>query len=819
MNGDYPSRVGSNRLGYPRQVIGNRVRIARLAAGLAVAATLAGAGAQTRSGVFRPTHGPPAEWQVNPHQTLLWQGSPYLPVGIRVDPGAADFPALRRAGVQDVVVELPASGAGWSETLAALESNGLRYMIAIDSIAPPARGVAVEPQTYRLTGITATRTVEFSIPGATEAFVVLAGRRDGSIERTQRVQARDGRFSFEVRPPNDLDHVLLVYPVTLSAGYVDTWEVLDAHRDKLLRALRTGPLGPGLRGILNPLGQAVRLGSDRGFVPSSPTFRHELRMHLESKYGSPVTAMRSWALSAPTIDTFDVLSRLVPLWSGTRGVGLLWDPETGETFLCDMRRSTVWQDIEVVLGAAQSRRFQRLVSAIKQVADVPVLQEWAGWAASYEQPDPALDGIGARTVGTSPSEIADSAGRAASSVLRWLRRGWMPATHVDLRGAEDAVSALPAVLDDLTSLGARGWFVRSDDPAVWAAVGQENARRSPDLSLAGWSPTGLFFPESAANPAATMRLPGNLWWLPSPADGNRIDLGSEIFAYRIEDRGTIRTVMWTRGPSRRVLLRLADPRKARLTTIDGSNPNTTLARNGLTATIGELPLLIEGTDEIPVPQTSIDELVFRFSEVANQASGRNISFLEEATAFRDALNGLDRNPGGAFAQARIAYERVANRIAPFLWIEAEAARETNFSEARRLAGSSNGTVLTARSGLTGFAESFFAEYAAPVRQPGEHEVWVAARMLGGPGASLRVTIGGQVMRAEGRPVGNYGPGFGWFRMGVVRLDSRTVEIRVDAEARDGAEVSVDAMLLHPGPVTPNGVVPPDPMLFPPKPTR
>ncbi|MFQ3678114.1 MAG: hypothetical protein SNJ74_09245, partial [Fimbriimonadaceae bacterium] len=467
----YPSQVDANRLGYPRRVIGNPVRTARVLVGLALAVLAATAPAQVRSGVYRPPQGPPAEWQVNPHQTLLWQGLPYHPVGIRVDPGGTDFSALRRSGVQDVIVELPASGAGWPETLAALEANGFRYMIAIDSIAPPARGIAVEPQTYRLTGIAAPRRVDFTIPGATSAFVVLAGRRDGSVERTERVSAADGRFSFEVRPPNDLEHVLLVYPVTLSAGYVDCWEVLDAHRDKVLRSLRTGPLGPGLRGILNPLGQAVRLGSDRGFVPTSPIFRHELRMHLEAKYGSPVTALRSWALSAPTIDSFDVLARLVPLWSGTRGVGLLWDPETDRTFPCDMRRSSVWQDIEAVLGAAQGRRFQRFVAAIKQVADVPVLQEWAGWAASYEHPDPALDGIGARAVGTSPSEIAESAGRAASSVLRWPRRGWMPATYVDLRNAADAATSLPAVLDDLASLGARGWFVRSDDPAVWAAVG------------------------------------------------------------------------------------------------------------------------------------------------------------------------------------------------------------------------------------------------------------------------------------------------------------------------------------------------------------
>jgi hypothetical protein len=239
--------------------------------------------AQKREGTYSKT-----PWQINEHHTLIWGGQPYIPVGIRIDGNAAAVVAATQSKVQDVLVDLPASGMGWSDTLKALDDNKLRYLLRVNSMAPMAHGFAVEPQGYRIPGIDKATRVEIALPGAQSAFVVLAAKRDGSVDSKARVPVINGKLVYDADPGPEYEHVLLIYPEMTSAEQPDYWEELDGHRDALLSSLKRNELGAGLRGIVNPLGRTVDLpGRDLDFVPTSRYFRMELRNHSDTSRSRP----------------------------------------------------------------------------------------------------------------------------------------------------------------------------------------------------------------------------------------------------------------------------------------------------------------------------------------------------------------------------------------------------------------------------------------------------------------------------------------------------------------------------------------------------
>ncbi len=742
-----------------------------------------------------------------------------MPVGLRISGSRSEIAAAKAAGVSDVIVELPVSSSGWPDSFAALQSAGMRFVLCIDSAAPSAKGILVEPQGYRFAGITKTKRIGFEIPGASTALAVLVTRRDGAVQRVTRVATPEGRFSLDVRPPNSLEHVLLVYPEATSLGQVDCWEGFDAHRDMLLQSLRAHPPGPGLRGLLNPLGNVIRLRSQRSFVPTSKLFRLEFRQYLESRYRSVETVKRSWSMSASDVDSFDGLARLVPLWSASRGVSQLWDPSTDKTYACESRRSSFWAELEIVLNTAAALRFRHLAKAIKKVCDVPVVQEWAGWASPYESGVAELDGLAAKTSGASPSALAAAASVAASSILRWGSKGWLIASRIDLTEIKDPATLLQPAIDDLLSLGARGWFVRSTDPSLMKAVGAESARRFGDASPSQWSPTPLFFPENSFNPATIMRLPGGRWWLPSPMGGNRVDLGSRFFAYRLDNGPQSCLALWTSGGRQRVKLLMAQPRTAAFAAIDGSDPHARVVRGGVEVDVSELPIVVSGTDELPVPEPAVDETVFRFDELIKVAERLRVQAPEELFMFRDALNGFERNPGGNFPAMRTAFDRLVARIAIYNWIEAESIRDTNFSEIDEFLGASSGQVLSLRTAVAGANDAYFADYTFLPRTEDEVEVWLAARIPTEQRRSLKLVIGGQELGPTADPVSHYGEGFGWFRLGVTRLRKTQTTFRVLVASREGIDVSIDAIVFAPGRFAPNGVFKPDPIPYPPTPAK
>lgn len=782
------------------------VRVLGLAALLAV--TLAGAQAPRREGAYRPTDGKSVSWRIDDHHTLVWNGERYTPVGLCVegDPSAVD--AANGAGIKDLLIDLPLT-TDWNASVAAADRNGQRYLLRLDSLSPGASGIAIDPASYRIAGITGSRHIDLALPGVSEALVVTALKRDGSVLNHKTVPVKDGRLVADTKVNANLENVVLIYPRTERLSLPDLWEGLDGHRDALLARLKRTTFGPGLRGVVDPLGRARSLPERelRG-VPTSPAFQAELATVLESKHTNVEGVLAAWSLSASALSTYvgtgpqgrgtlkttlSDLARLVPLWSGSRGVSYLWDPKQDQIFACDRSRSRIWEDIDEAVALAASRRMQRLCAAVRQIVDVPIVQEWSGWTGVTEDREPAFDGIAARAEGDAAIDLVDSAARAVSTATRWRTRGWLLATDVTVPS-----TLLDVSLSDLANLGLRAAFVRSTPMIVGPVAQARTSTPPPDFPI-----EPVFFPENAANPAAVQRLPGGRWWLPTPEDGNRLDLGRDFFGYRMGTGRGSRIVMWARTPGR-YLMRMRQPDLVTVTSLDGSNPDPKKEKKGMSLTLTQSPLIIEGTDELPVPELAVKETLDEFGRLSRIAeNGRRVG-TDETLAFTQAASSFDANPGGSFIEMRDQLRRFASLLSPVAWIEAERTQDTTFSEVAPAPGASGGLALVLRS-LLPPEEGYVANYSVPVRTADAVELWVAARLSPERRRELEATVGGQTLVASEPPVSAYGAGFAWYRLGTTRLSGGVAKVQFRMRSGIGAEAALDSIVFAPSGWRPNGV--------------
>ncbi|MFI5385678.1 MAG: hypothetical protein ACHQ50_06095 [Fimbriimonadales bacterium] len=779
-----------------------------------VAASAVLSSAQTGGNAYTAKGADPQTWVINANHTLIWNGAPYLPVGLRIDGTPEEIARAKAAGFNDVIVDLPAGGTGWDEAIKALEAAKMRYLISISSLAPMAEGVAIEPGGNRVTGIKKSQKLEIRLPGATSALTVVVNQRDTSVAKVQRLDVLDGTLALDVKPYADLEQILLIYPHMRSLEQPDLWDALDEHRDRLLSTLRNHPPGPGLRGILNPLGHlAAWTRSDPHFVPTNPYFRYEFAAFLKQKYRSVETAMKAWSMTVSDIDSFDRLAKLAPLWSGpTRGVPQLWDSDSDKLYGCNSIRSQVWNDIQDAIADTAARRYARFTAAVRTVVNVPMLQEWAGWMPLYETANPPLDGIGMHVYGTTPSQLLDFGSRATSSLLRWKKPGWLAATEVDLGTAKDAAEQLPNVLDDLTSLGSRGWFLRSSAPdVVKVMVAQLN--RSSDTGLAQYAPPAIFYPENAFNPATPQRLPGGRWWLPSSGNGNRLDFGRHFFGYRYQQGVQSYTALWTDLPAARVKLKMMEPKSATFAAVDGTLVDPRVSKDGVQVTIGSIPIIVGGTDEIPIPEPAYAETLFRMDALFALAETQLVDVTEPAFLFKDALSGFERNPGGSYFAMRQQFDRVSLRMAPYVWIEAESTKRHNFSELLPSAGCSDGGMLSLKTQIASPVGGYTADYTVPVKSEEDLEIWMAARIPVDQRKNVTLTVAGDTFTIQSEPVSLYGQGFGWYKLGVTKLAGVQTKMRLQVNCQS-ADMAFDAFMLFPGHFLPRGVTLPDAIVFP-----
>ncbi|MBW7927835.1 MAG: hypothetical protein H3C58_07075 [Fimbriimonadaceae bacterium] len=740
--------------------------------------------------------GAQAAWTVNDHNTLIWNGEPYLPVGLRIPGSPDEVRKAKEAGIADVIVDLPADGTGWAETILALEQGGMRYLIAVDSLAPMATGFIIEPQSYRVPKLASRKEFSFRFPGCDFALATTVNARDGSLSRAQRIQAEGGRLTFELQGPT-LDSDLYLYGRIQSLKSPDYWEGFDARRDEMLSTLTRVRPGAGFRGLLNPLGRMPAMGTaSNDFVPDSELLRIEFADYLRQRYRSVETAMRAWSMSSAPVRDFRHLARLVPLWSSTRGPSRLWDPKDDSLYPCEPRQSNYWNDLKAVVAQAETKRFASLTRSLQALTGAPVVQEFGGWASVYEKRSSGLTGIGARATGTALKDFAHDAGPAVSTGMRWGSPCWMLATALAWPAKPTEQAAVMDLVAETAAMGIRGWYFQTRDADAIRAIAQEAASRATDFSLAQWKPKPLFFPANALNPAHTARLPNGYWWLPSPADGDRLDFGSRVFGYRYREQGQSFVAVWTTLGGGRVKLRMLDPKVAKFETVDGFDPSPKIVKGGVEVTLSDTPLRIYGTEEVPVPEPSFEETVQAFDALLKLNETIRVDLTEERFFFKDGLNAMDRNPFSGYELLRNQVDKASRKVGRFVWLEAENMRTNNFSAALTDPSASQRGCLSLTSPLALDSEPFAVDVAlGSVLAGQEVEVWLAARIPERCRPLVSTVVNDVALKIAAPPVEGYGNGFAWFRMGVTRLKPSQNRLRIQVEPTEGIDLAIDAVVL------------------------
>jgi hypothetical protein len=763
------------------------------------------------SGNYQPAHGAAVAWSIDDHHNLVWGGQPYVPVGLHINGTVDEISAAKKSGINDVIVDLPPNGVGWADALNALERGGMRYILSVDSLLPPAKGFSIEPGAYRVDKIESDRHVSISLPGAVSALAVLVTQRDASVQTYARVPVVDGKFEYDVKAKTDLDEILLVYPEHVVATHPDFWDGFDGQRDLLLAAIQQNRPGSGLRGILNPLGRMFSTDVTAGlFVPESAFFRNELAAYLEGKYRNVQTAVRAWDIGTNDIDTFAAMAKLVPLWSGPRGVGEVWNTTTDELFLCNQRSSQIWTDIRNVMAAAAAKRFERLVPAVQSVADVPVLQDWIGWTAPFEATTPELTGVGYSASGTNEQDILNSASRPTSSVLRWSKPGWIVCTDLDLQRDADGGPHFGELINHLESMGSRGWFLKEATSDQISAAAADAPPRAANLNAASVSTTPVYFPENAFNPVFPKQITASgKWWLPAPEDGNRIDYGAGFYGYQyIEGNGYV-SVLWTTDKPGIVKLDMISGKTSSFTRMDGAEVKPLIKKDVVEVPMDETPLIVTNTGEIPVPEPCILQTTAQFSQLLAFGDHFHADISEDAFFFKDALTNYKKDPSSSFIAMRKRFVALNVRVGKFSWIEGESSRDTNFSEIVPISGCSGGAVLLLHTPVTTDPKGFYANYEVPVRSMDDQEVWIAARI---PQESIRdvsVQVANQELNITEGPVSPYGAGFAWYKLGTTKMGGSGTRATFRVNSPAGAYIALDAILIAPGHFVPNGIIPPD----------
>jgi hypothetical protein len=739
-----------------------------------------------------------AQWSVNALSQLQWSGKPYAPVGLRIPGTLNRIQQAKDAGILDVVVDLPRDGRQWKEILEALEAAGMRYILSIDAMAPMATGYVVEPEGYRVASITSAKSLNLSIPGCESAFAMFVSQRDGSVTEGRPLNVRNGSVFDTFNSGTTLEHVLLLYPKLQGQAGLDMWEQFDQVRDTFIRALSQNKLGPGCRGILNPIGHMTTFPTaESQTVPTSRLFQIEFEAYLRTKYTSPLTCLRAWQIRSPDFENFEVLARLVPLWSKVRGVGKFLDPVTNKLYDCDHKRSTAWRDINAIISETAKSRYSKLVASIQSVWKVPVYQDWHGWAGVYSESRSDLQGISVNLDATVRPRNLDTMAGAVSTVSSWGRPGLSIAGKVTFPDGAD----LSAILEDVHALGSQACYFATSDPVAVAQIAllaKGAALKNPPVGV-----RPLYYPDPYRNPGTVSRVGAGRWWLPGSASGERIDLGTAYGCYRY-DGSEPYYLLWRTTDTKRVKLRSSAPKTLQVQNLDGGAVDIRVSKNAIEFELGSSPVKILGSDEPPAPEDS-------YAEVANNlasffgAHGNTIPNADsEALLLRDLLSEFGRSPGFSVTEMHNLQRRVAIGTSKFLWIEAETPKVNQFSDSVGWRGASGGGVLRLKSRIPSDVAPITATYLVNPRVAGSHEFWIAAQIPEDLRATLTLQIGDRAFRIEEAPVSPYGTGFAWYRLGTTELLPGELQMELFVDCDRHADMLIDAIMIAPGSFRPNG---------------
>jgi hypothetical protein len=759
-------------------------------------------------GEFVDAKGNAHPWQVSSSNALIWDDLPWIPVGPRVAAGdIGSLGDIAAAGLTSVLICFPVDQP-LQPLVDAAEQAGLAYLLTPDAHPPECSGHYIMPQSYRVAGIRGEMELRLRVPGADSAFFVLADVESYGVISSGEVRVDQGFANVGVRPNRSGQFVLLLYPHVSAGNVPDLWEGYDAWRDALLGKLKTLMLGPGMRGIVDPLGRVVQwYDFQRRFVPESPLFRLEFERHLRRTYSSVRKLGEGWQTLGRDFESYGEATHFVPLFAEGRGVPFLWNPETNK-LLGVSRQSRYWEDFESFIKGAVARRASNLSVALRHMVDVPIVYTWRGWNPVSQYGTAAGQGLGMVGYGGGHKAASTWGAHALGASMTWRKAPWLLAVDVaaDEAGAPyQGEAGLADAVATLGSLGAKGFFVRTGLDADSLKGLAAAAVRSPPAEL---YPKALEFPETARTPADVTQLPGGIWWVPSPRVGTRLDYGEEIDAYRIETDDGTKVVMWSRSGEQRLFLRLADPDAVRVGTWAGEPIEPRRRRDGIDVVLAELPTVFLSDNDLPVPNDVLkatDDAIRAYFKWDTQLG---VDFSDLKYDYNRALEGVVRNPGNAYVLLRDIYNQAATRVGRYVWLEGEKPSNTTFGYIGSSAAASDGRYLALDTPIQPLAGAYVSRYEVKASGAATMRLLVAGSLPEQGTLRFEWAIDdGTPTALPAEPVSYYGGRFAWYDAGAIAIPKGRHQLTISVRGQEGAyyEAAIDVVLLTAGEFRPSGV--------------
>ena len=526
----------------------------------------------TSVGDFTDKTGVKRRWQINDAHALIWDGTPYLPVGGTFAPRSLDSDAdaawsddqkaletLKARGVHDLILwpdkPLPdVSPAALQRIFDYLDANDFHYGLAFGpGMTAPLTGTVVRPASYRYDSRDSL-TAQWQVANADSGLYVFVDLSDkeNKILRVGGIFIKDPQVSVPIELANSSHAVALLYPHKIlrpngNGSLPDVWGGYDSWRDRLLTFFSKIKFGPNFRFFLDPLARQIGTSGEADYlIPDSPAFLTEWEAYLMRRYPSVAEIKTNWALAEGDFKTHRDVARLVPLWANDRGAQYVTDLSNGKLArIVDARQSHWWEDFLQFRRETLLYAMNATANLLKrEVADVPVVMTWTQTDPMFlnNTQDGGFDGLAVMT----PADDATATGRilgpAYSEAEQSSRTMWRIAAQIgasatrisaaqnggEANGANAAKApyasrnALFYDLDQIRRVGYKGFFVDGLQSASatgaakdWIAapdsldwLREYAVRVAGERAAATYAPRILYFPQAAPGPARVGFIPG-----------------------------------------------------------------------------------------------------------------------------------------------------------------------------------------------------------------------------------------------------------------------------------------------------------------------
>ncbi|MGQ9454678.1 MAG: hypothetical protein ACUVRS_06405 [Armatimonadota bacterium] len=794
-------------------------------------------------------------WTINDCHTLIWDGKPYVPVGVVFCPlslrpragehelagDTAVIEFLKEKGITDLIISSsgPVSSSDpvvFQKLVDYLEAAGFAYGIDLHDVpVTPLKGYLISPARYRLEGPNPQTKIVCDWADIDSAIYVIARKSDNSIKSIGGAVVRDGKVNINLSEPLSSGEVLIVYPrktfESAPGGPVgDLWTGFGEYRDRLVGFLEKIKFGPGLRFFLDPFICQTDIASETvEFLPDSQGFRVGLEAFLTKRYTHEGGVNTAWGF-VDLVGSIEEATRVIPLWAKGRGIGYAYDRASAKLYSVNTLTSQLWRDVVDYRDTSIQEYMNAIADVLrKQVADVPVIFTCAGYHRVYANPYGmgGYSGLAALTAGLGESAILERVGPAYALAEESAKTTWflvVDKTAVSQRGLDVTES----VFETSCEIGCKGFFVGRFDAAK-LSDGEDQISPSSGLALlsdrlkefkqklgtdqlAQFKPTVVSYPVVPSVGAYVKRLGRNVWWLPSLRVGVSSYIGDGLFAYSFV--GEDRTYMWSSIGAQNITLKSGPtgypkvefPERVSIAKKKGDQ---------FTVTLTDVPVVLRGIDvKLVFPyETALLEMD-RLADVIAEADKVGFDVKNARQALESAKTVIQKgSPLTAYGMAQQNLLELMNLLGGDLWFEAELTSTHSFDGVAAMPGASGNLVLLLDTNEDSPLSAFTATFAVDVPLNSSYEIWLAGTPpTEGSSVSYSVDDAGWQKVSAGADIQRYASELAWYKIGTTNLlpGRHTVSLRVDGRrASDGRYYfAVDALVLSPRGFKPKGITKP-----------